>query len=128
MYAAMLAEYSASIDSYWLKFGTEESKIVKQGYFDYTTPQPITCNLYADNSATPYFTFVLPAQTVRSVVRVRFGNVNSGTTAFTLRTWRMVMTAAADSDGNQFQMWESPRIEWKQVGAGHTYQQKEIEV
>ena len=128
MYAAVLAEYSASIDSYWLKFGTEESKIVKQGYFDYTSALPITCALYADNNATPYFTFILPAQTVRSVVRVRFGNVNSGTTAFTLRTWRIIMTAENDSDDNQFQMWESPRIEWKQVGAGHTYQQKEIEV
>lgn len=127
MYAAPLAEYSASIDSYWLKFGTEESKIVKQGYFDYTSSLPITCSLYADNSATPYFTFMLPAQTVRSVVRVRFGNVNSGTTAFTLRTWRIVMTAMNDSDTNQFQMWESPRIEWKMVGS-HSYQQKEIEV
>ncbi len=128
IYAAVLAENSASVDSYWIKFGTDIDKFVKQGWFDYTSTVPIYVSLYADNSATPYFTFTLLAQAVRDVVRVRFGNLNNGTTAFTLRTWRIVMKTATDSDDQKFQMWEKPRIEWKPVDAGSGYKVKELEV
>jgi hypothetical protein len=102
--------------------------MVKEGYFDYTSPVPITVNLYADNSSIPYFTFTLPALTDRDVQRVRFGNVNNGTTAFTCRTWRMVMLS---TDITQpFQLWAKPKILWKPVGqgGGHSYQAKELEV
>jgi len=128
IYAALLAEYSASIDSYFIKFGTDTDKFVKQGWFDYTSTYPITGSLYADNSPIPYFTFALPAQTQRYVMRVRFGNVNNGTTAFTCRTWRIILNTLNDSDGTQFQMWEKPRIEWKTINAGDSYKIKELEV
>ncbi len=128
IYAALLAEYSSSIDSYFIKFGTDTDKFVKQGWFDYTSTYPITGSLYADNSLIPYFTFTLPMQTRRYVMRVRFGNVNNGTTAFTCRTWRIILNTLNDSGGTQFQMWEKPRIEWKTINAGDSYKIKELEV
>lgn len=123
IYACVLADYNNAMDTYWIKFGTDTSKFVKQGYFDYTADAPITVNLYADNIMVPYFTFTLPITSQRYVQRVRFGNVNNGTTAFTLRTWRMIATCAGE-----FQMWYSPRVEWKKIGAGHSYQVTELNV
>ena len=124
VYATALADFDNTFDSYWIKFGTDESKFIKQGYFDYTSANPINVNLYADGSDTAYWSFTLPAGSQRQVVRVRFGNVNPGTTAFTCRTWRIVML---QSEPQAFQMWKSPRIEWKLVGAGHAYMVKELE-
>lgn len=125
IYAAKLASYTASLDTYWIKFNIDESKFVKEGYFDYTSTQAITVNLYADNNTDAYFTFQLPAQTKRYVQRVRFGNLNNGTTAFTLRTWRMVMTVADPT--NPFRIWTAIRASWKPIGAGHTYQVQELQ-
>lgn len=111
LYADVLPDVNTSMDSYWMKFGTDLSKFIKQGYFDYTADAEINISLYADNSLTAYFTFTLPITTQRYVQRVRFGNLNSGTTAFTMRTWRMIAT----STGN-FQWWANPQIMWKPVG------------
>jgi hypothetical protein len=128
IYAAELAEYSASADSYWVEFGTKESKFAKESYYDYSATVPITVNLYADNNATPYFTFTLPASATRIVVRVRHGNVNPGTTAFTFRTWRFIAVENAPVPPNQFQLWTPVRVLWKPIGAGHSYQLKEVPV
>lgn len=119
IYAAVLADFNNSMDTYWLKFGTDDSKFIKQGYFDYTATAPITVNLYADNINTPYFTFTLPIQNQRYVQRVRFGNINS--TIFTMRAWRLIAVC-----NGQFQWWANPRIEWKRIGAGSSYQVQEI--
>lgn len=127
IYAAVLAEYSASLDSYWIKFGTDESKFVKQAYFDYNSTVPLDVSLYADNSATPYYTFTLPAQATRGVIRVRFGNNNPGTTAFTMRTFRMIILETGSVPPNNMQMWEKIKIEWKPIGAGNTYRPYELE-
>jgi hypothetical protein len=128
IYAAVLAEYSASADSYWVEFGTKESKFAKESYWDYSSSVSITVNLYADNSATPYFTFTLPAASIRQVVRVRHGNVNSGTTAFTFRTWRFIAVENAPVPPNEFQLWSPVRVLWKPIGAGHSYELKEVPV
>jgi hypothetical protein len=127
IYAAVLAEYSASIDTYWLEFGTKDSKFIKECMFDYTSTFPIYGSLYADNLPTPYFTFILPAQAQRYVMRVRFGNVNNGTTAFTMRTWRMILKTDSDSDNTKFQMWAKPQVKWKPIGS-HGYRVYEVEV
>jgi hypothetical protein len=128
--AALLPPQMASFDSYEIKMGTDLSKFIKQAWYDYTSPVPINVSLYADGSyPIPYFTFQLPARPNRGVIRVRFGNVNSGTTAFTMRTWRMIMLAVSSTDPLQtFQLWKNPRVEWKTIESGHSYEVKEIEV
>ena len=121
VYAAVLADYNTTYDTYWIKFSIDESKFIKEGYYDYTSPVPIDVALYADNSQVPYWTFTLPALTTpeRAVQRVRFGNVNPGTTAFTCRTWRMIMLST--NLDMPFQMWAKPRIAFKPISAGsHT--------
>ena len=127
--AAVLPPNMSSWDTYNIKFGTDLSKFIKQGWYDYTSLVPINVALYADDSyPVPYFTFQLPAQSNRVVIRVRFGNVNSGTTAFTMRVWRMIMLAVTATDPLQtFQLWANPRIEWKPTG-NNSYQIKELEV
>jgi hypothetical protein len=126
IYAAELAELTATIDSYWIKFGIDESKFVKQAYFDYSSPVPLSGSLYADNSAIPYFTFTLPASTIRTVIRQRFGNNNSGTTAFTLRTWRIVVLATGSVPPETFQMWSPIKIDWKPIGQ-NSYRKYELQ-
>lgn len=128
--AALLPPNMASWDTYDIKFGTDDSKFAKESYWDYTSPVPVNVSLYADNSyPIPYFTFQLPARPNRGVIRVRHGNVNSGTTAFTFRTWRAIALAVTATDPLQtFQFWANPKVLWKPVGAGHTFQMKELEV
>jgi hypothetical protein len=127
IYAAELAELTATVDSYWIKFGTDESKFAKQAYFDYSSPAPIAVSLYADNNAIPYFTFTLPAAVTRTVIRQRFGNNNPGTTAFTFRTWRLVALATGAVPPDRFQMWAPIKIEWKPVGAGNNFRPYELQ-
>lgn len=130
IYAALLAEYTGSYDTYWLKFGTDKDKFVKQGWFDYTSDVVLTVSLFADNNDTAYFSFTLPALTTpsRAIQRVRFGSIYPGTTAFTMRTWRMIVKTPADAGTNKFQFWANPRIEFKTVDKGSSYQVKELEV
>lgn len=116
IHAAKLAEYRNSFDTYWIKFGTDESKLVKEGYFDYTSTEDIIVNLYADDLMTPYYTFTLPANANRAVVRVRF-------TAQLLRRFRVVANSTGD-----FQFWTSPSVSWKMAQAGHSYQRGELTV
>lgn len=116
IYAAVLADYRTSYDSYWIKFGTDASKLVKQGYFDYTSTATILCNLYADGSDVPYFTFSLPAAPNRAVVRVRFGNNDGINSAMIMRLFRIVANCS-----QAYQFWKNPRISWKQVAEGQSY-------
>lgn len=110
IYAALLADYRTSFDTYWIKCGTDESKIIKQAYFDYTSTTPITVSLYADgNLTTPYYTFTLAAQPTRLSVRVLFP-------AQKMRLFRLVATAS-----DPFQWWIAPRIEWKPVCEGKEF-------
>lgn len=121
IYAALLADVRSSFDTYWIKFGTDVSKLVKQAYFDYSSAQSITYNLYADGSDTPYFTFTLPASTTRSVVRVRFGQNDGTNSAKIMRLFRMVGTSTGD-----YQDWANPRVEWKMVAEGSSYAVAEL--
>lgn len=120
MYATILADYRTSFDTYWIKFNSDESKIVKQGYFDYTATAPITVNLYVDgNMSVPYFTFMLPvptSSTGRADVRQLFA-------AMKCRLWRMI-----GSCPTAFQLWSSPQIEQKPIKEGSTYAKYEAKI
>ncbi len=104
VYAAVLAADRTTLDTYWLKFGVgDQSKFVKQCYLDYTSTEPVVISIFADGSLTPYYTFTLPAEPNRAVIRVRFP-------ALKLRTFRMIVTSDAP-----MQTWSAPRLEWKPI-------------
>ena len=112
IYYALLAANRNSFDTYWFKFGTDESKLVKEGYFDYTSTTDIAVSLYADGGTTPYYTFTLPANPLRQrePMRVRFP-------AIKLRMFRCIALASAE-----FQFWSDPTVRWKDclVGPGYS--------
>jgi hypothetical protein len=116
--AAVLADQRSSYDSYQHKFGTDEYKLVKEFYCDYTTSSPangIHVQLFADGDTVPYYEFDLPANANRSEVpmRVRFP-------AIKLRLFRMVMTSLGT--GGSFQLWSSLTVKWKPAKSGGGYQ------
>lgn len=117
----MLADQRNSYDSYWQKFGSDESKLAKQGYFDYSTSNdnPLTVQLFADGEETPYYSFVLPSNDEREEVpmRVRFP-------AIKFRLWRIIVTSPP-ADGS-FRLWTPIQIDVKPVKAGSGYQRAEI--
>jgi len=92
VYAAELAAFRYTFDTYWILGGTELNKLVKQCVFDYTSALAVTFGLYADGSTVPYYTFTLPAEPGRATVRVRFP-------AIKLRDFRMVGNIASGSTG-----------------------------
>jgi hypothetical protein len=104
---AILPEQRSSYDSYWINFGQDESNLVKQGYFDYTSTAAITCQLFADGADTPYYTFVLGPNPTRASVpeRIRFPARKS-------RQTRLVMTAPV---GQGFQLWQDLQIDRKPI-------------
>lgn len=110
IHVAVLAEVTNSFDCYWIKFGTDESKLIKQGYWDFTSTTPITVGLYADgDEVNPYFTFILAPAPNRAVVRVRYP-------ALLMRTFRAV--AVCDTG---YQFWNAPRVEWKRMQEGSSF-------
>ena len=113
LYAAVLAAARSTFDTYWIKMQTDESKLVKEGYFDYTSTAPITVSLYADGSTTPYYTFTLPTNAARASVpmRVRFPAVKC-------RMWRLVAVSNGTTPDNAFQLWTAPAILWKPADSG----------
>ena len=116
VYAATLAANRNTFDTYWIKFGSDESKLVKEGYFDYTSLSPITVALYADGSTTPYYIFTLPTNEQRSTVpeRVRFP-------AIKCRQWRCVATSSLE-----FQLWNNPLVRVKACLIGSGYANAEL--
>jgi hypothetical protein len=98
-----LAETRQSFDTYWLQFGTSESKLVKQAYIEYTSTAPLNIDLYYDQNPNPQYTFTLPAAPIRTSTWVRFP-------AIKFRLFRMVTTSAAD-----FQVWQDSKFEVKPI-------------
>lgn len=113
-YADKLAANRTSLDVYWWKFGTEESKLVKEVYLDYTATAVVTLNFYVDGSDTPYYTDTLPARADRAIIRVRLP-------ALKFRTWRMI--ALSDKP---MQTWSAPRCKWKPINQASGYQAAEL--
>ena len=122
LYAALLADARSSYDSYWISFNSNEEKLVKQGYFDYTSNDVITVLLYADGDTTAYYTFTLPINTTRMNVpmRVRFGNNELGALGAQMqRMFRMVMVSPGT-----FQLWSPLQVDVKPLLAGKGYKRE----
>lgn len=119
--AAILAAQTDSWDSYWIKFNSDESKLLKQGFFDYTTSDgnSILVRLFADGNTIPYYTFTLPPNTARSEVptRRRFPPIK-------LRMFRLVMTSVVAS--GSFQIWNPVQCDTKLICVGKGYERKEL--
>ena len=108
--AAVDAEFRTSYDSYWDKFGTDEPKMVKQGYFEYAANSTITFNAYEDGSAVATYSFTLPATALqRTVTRVRFP-------ATKFKTYRLVATSRFD-----FMLYGESHLEVKPVTSDKGY-------
>jgi hypothetical protein len=101
--ALIESELRHSLDTYWSKYGTEEYKLAKQGYFEYSCTSPLTVFCYIEGiESAPQFTVTLPSTGgLRKIIWVRFP-----ATKATMFRW--VVTGATD-----FKMYESSHIEVK---------------
>lgn len=110
--AIPLAETRQSLDTYWMDQGTAESKLCKQIYIDYNASAPISCSVYYDGAEIPWFVFTLPTYFgVRNSFRQRLP-------AIKFRLIRLVL----DSNGEDFQIWDSSGWETKPVAQGKGYE------
>ena len=110
--ALPLAMTRRSFDSYWLKLGTDESKICKQVYFEYNAGSAITFNVYYDGSDVPFYSFTIPEYAgIRNAIRVRLPAVN----------FRLIRITAPDVAAD-FQIWEDSKLDWKPLCSGKGYQ------
>jgi hypothetical protein len=114
--AAVDAEQRKNFDSYWVKFGTDEFKLVKQAYFEYINSGslPIVFNVFTEGQDTPVYTFTLPASVTRVSVKVRFPAVKA-------KLWRFVGVSTED-----FKLYGQSFIEWKPISTGKGYQKMEL--
>lgn len=102
------AEWRQSADSYWLNYGIETYKVIKQGWFEYSGAAAITYSCYIDgNMAAPMFSFTLPASTSRHRIQVRFP-------ATKFRTIRWIATSTQD-----FKLYGSSEIEVKDLSGNN---------
>jgi hypothetical protein len=106
------AEQRQSFDSYFLKYGSDEYKFVKQAYFEYSAKAPVQVDVYVDFQAAPLFTFTLPASATRIVRRQRLPAVKS-------KIWRWVVTSTKD-----FQFYNESVAEFKGIGGPKGYQRE----
>lgn len=110
--AIPLAETRQSLDTYWQDFGMAESKFCKQVYLDYNASAPIAVSVYYDDAEIPGFVFTLPEYSgVRNPFRQRLPPIK-------FRLLRMVL----DSDGNDFQVWNTSHFEVKPICQGKGYE------
>lgn len=113
--ALPLAMTRQSMDTFNLKFSTDESKLTKQGYFEYTSTTPINVTIFYDDPCWPPFSFTIPSSGgARSVLRVRFPAVK-------LRWMRTIATSTAD-----FMLWSDSNFEVKPVCSGKGYAKFEM--
>lgn len=110
------AQLRKSFDTYFDKYGTDEWKFAKQGWFEYAASDPagITMACYLDGSAVPSFSFTLPQSVSRTTLRVRFPVLKG-------RLWRWVGTSPSD-----FQIYGDTHIEIKGVTLDKGYQRQKI--
>ena len=106
------AETRQSFDTFWTKYGSEQWKVCKQGYFEYISIQDTIVGCYqGGNMTTPVFTFVLPSTSGnRNIIWIRFPSTKA-------KLWRFVGVSNFD-----FQVYPSSHIEVKVLGANKGYQ------
>jgi len=111
------AEYRRSFDTYWTKWGTDEFKFAKQGWWEWTCADPagITVNVYLEGSPLPTFTFTLPQALTRTTKRVRMPVMTS-------RLWRVTgITSAGD-----FQIYNESHLEVKTITSEKGYAKQKL--
>ncbi len=109
----VLAKTRQSLDTYWRKFSTDQSKVAKDAFIEYTAEAPVTMNVYYDGSSTPGpgFPKTLPQYSgVRNALRVRLPAVK-------FRLLRMVLTSTED-----FQVWDDSFFTVKPLQQGSGYE------
>lgn len=112
--ALIESETRKSYDTYLTKYGVEEWKVAKQGYFEYTSTADIAVQCFMEGSTTAAFSFTLPnSGGNRTITWVRFP-------ANKARIYRWLATCGSD-----FQMYQSSHIEVKPLCGlkGYTRQQ-----
>lgn len=108
--ALALAMTRQSMDTFNLKFSTDESKLVKQSYWEYTSTTPINVTVQYDDPCWPPYSFTLPSSNgARVVIRIRFPAVK-------LRWMRTIATSTAD-----FMLWSDSNFEVKPICSGKGY-------
>jgi len=114
--AVVQAENRQSFDSWWLKWGTDEWKIVKQGWFEYQAPTDgITFNVFIEgNMSAPAYSFTLPPSVNRKTEKTRFPAVKA-------TTWRFIATSPSD-----FKLYNESAIESKPVCVGKGYAKNKL--
>jgi hypothetical protein len=106
-----LAKTRKTLDTFHLRFGTEDSKVAKDIFLEYTATADVTGSIYYDGSSVSGFTFTLPANGgVRNALRIRMPAVS-------FRLWRMILSCPTD-----FQVWENSRCQVKNLCVGRGYE------
>lgn len=114
--ALVEAEFRRSVDSFWMKWGTDENKLVKTGYFEYQSTQPVSYSVYIEGSSTARYTFTLPSTGgVRLAKRMRFPAVKA-------KLWRFVGTSTED-----FQMYNESAVEVKGIRGEKGYMPQKLD-
>jgi hypothetical protein len=106
------AEKRKSADTYWMRFGTDAYKVMKQGWLEYsaTDAAGVTVSIYADgNTTTPVYTFTLPQSTIRTAVLIRFAPIKA-------KLLRFIATSASD-----FKLYDESGVEVKPFNQAKGY-------
>ena len=114
--ALPLAKTRQSVDTFQLRLGTEESKMAKQVYWEYTSNADIHFSVYYDDALIPGFTFTLPnSNGRRNPLRQRLPAVS-------FRMIRLVgTTASVGTPSGDFYIWEASKIEFKPLCYGKAW-------
>lgn len=115
--ALVEAELRKTFDTYFLKFGYDSWKILKQCWVEFEAQDAagITFSVYLDGSTSPAFSFTLPQTSIRTTKRIRFP-------ANKAKTWRFVGTSSSD-----FQIYDESSLEWKPVTTSKGYQKERFQ-
>jgi hypothetical protein len=97
-----------SMDTYWLRQGTDASKLSNNFFAEYDSPVPLTGNIYYDQNPNPQYTFTLPASS-RQSMRVRLP-------AIKYRLIRIIVTGTQD-----FQFWDESFLTTKEICSSRGY-------
>lgn len=109
--ALRLAMTRQSLDTYVRKFSTDESKICKQVFIEYTSSTPVPFTMTYDDPAWPPYNFTLPSSGGnRIIIRKRLPAVK-------FRWQRMIALTATD-----FMIWDDSSFEIKPVCSGKGYE------
>jgi hypothetical protein len=112
---ALEAQLRNSFDTYWLRYGSDEWKFIKQAWLEYTAQDTVTFSCYVDgNTKNPVLSFTLPASATRRAVRVRLKPVKA-------RMFRWVATSLG-----AFQIYGDSHFEIKGITIDKGYSRQRI--